>query len=89
MTQNLKDLFGKGSHARLLEALTSGTNIKLDGELSQEINEVLYGGRLLALKKEDGILRPIVIGYTIHRLAAKCENMYATEKLANNWRQSS
>ena len=54
----------------------------LAGELSQEINEVLYGRRLLALKKKDGGLRPIDIGYTIRRLAAKCANKYATEKLA-------
>ena len=51
-------------------------------ELSQEINVVLYGGRLLALKKKDGELRPIAIGYTIRRLAAKCANKYVTEKLA-------
>ena len=51
-------------------------------ELSQEINEVLYGGRLLALKKKDGGLRPIAIGYTIRRLADKCSKTYATEKLA-------
>ena len=43
---------------------------------------MLYGGRLLALKKKDGGLRPIAIGYTIRRLAAKCANKYDTEKLA-------
>ena len=80
--QHLKDLLGEGSDARLLEALTSVTNIMLAGELSQKINDVLYRGRLLALKKKDGGLRPIVIGYTIRRLAAKCTNKYATEKLA-------
>ena len=42
--QHLKDLLGEGSDARLLEALTLVTNIMLAGELSQEINEVLYGG---------------------------------------------
>ena len=80
--QHLKDLLGEGSDARLLEALTSVTNIMLAGELSQEINEVLYGERLLALKKKDGELLPIAIGYTIRRLTAKCANKYATEKLA-------
>ena len=32
--------------------------------------------------KKDGGLRPKAIGYTILRLAAKCANKYAIEKLA-------
>ena len=54
----------------------------LAGGLSQDINEILYGERLLALKKNDGGLRSIAIGYKIRILAAKCANMYATNKLA-------
>ena len=63
--QHLKDLLDEGSDVHLLEALTSVTNIMLAGELSQEINQVMYEGRLLALKKKDGELRPIALGYTI------------------------
>ena len=36
----------------------------------------------MPLKKKDGELRPIAIGYTIRRLAAKCANNYATENLS-------
>jgi hypothetical protein len=43
---------------------------------------VLFGGKLLALKKSGGI-RPIVIGYTWRRLAAKCANCYAMSNLQN------
>ena len=35
------------------------------------------------MKKKDGGLRPIAIGYTLRRLAAKCANKYATAKLAS------
>ena len=50
----------------------------LAGGLDQEINEIIYRGRLIALKKKNGWLLPIAIGYTLRRLAAKCANKYAT-----------
>src|SRR6218665_116317 len=40
-----------------------------------------YVRRLIALSKKSGGLRPIVIGYTYRRLAAKCANRYALGRL--------
>ena len=57
----------------------------LAGGLNQEVNEIIYGGRLIALHKRDGGLRPIAIGYTLRRLAAKWANKYATAKLASHF----
>jgi hypothetical protein len=38
---------------------------------------MLFGGKLLALKKKSGGVRRIAIGYTWRHLAAKCANCYA------------
>ena len=38
-------------------------------------------GKAIALNKIAGGIRPIVIGYTLRRLAAKCAARYACEKL--------
>ena len=37
------------------------------------------------MKKKDGELRPIAIGYTLRCLAAKCADTYATAKLASHF----
>ena len=37
------------------------------------------------MKKKDGGLRPIAIGYTLRRLAAKCANKYPTANLASHF----
>ena len=42
--------------------------------------EVLFGGRLIALQKKDGGVRPIAVGYTLRRLAAKCANAYVSKR---------
>ena len=55
----------------------------LAGGLDQEVTKIICGGRLISLKKKDEGLRPIAIGYTLRRLAAKCANKYATAKLAS------
>ena len=44
---------------------------------------ILFGGSLIALEKNSGGVRPIAIGYTWRRLAAKCANSYAISELAN------
>ncbi|PGH38748.1 MAG: hypothetical protein CRN43_13210, partial [Candidatus Nephrothrix sp. EaCA] len=46
------------------------------------MNEVIYGANLLALSKKDGGIRPIAVGYTWRRLAAKCANSYAVSRLS-------
>ena len=44
---------------------------------------ILFGGSLIALEKKSGGVRPIVIGYTWRRLAAKCAISYAIPELAD------
>ena len=46
------------------------------------MNEVIYGANLLALSKKDGGIRPIAVGYTWRRLAAKCANSHAVSRLS-------
>ena len=55
----------------------------LNGETPEEVNQIIYGGRLLALEKKGGGVRPIAVGYTWRRLAAKCANSYIIEKMAS------
>ena len=44
---------------------------------------MLFGGNLIALEKKSGGLRPIAVGYTLRRIAAKCANTYAASQLAD------
>ena len=68
--QHLKDLMSDKSDDKLAAALRDFVNLLLAGGFSPEVNEILYGGRLMALQKKDGGIRPIAIGYTSRRLAA-------------------
>ena len=52
----------------------------LDGKFDTEINSIIYGGRLIALSKKGGGMRPIAVDYTIRRLAAKCANMHVLKE---------
>ena len=65
----------------LITAITSLVNLLLDGRCPTEVVQVLFGGRLFALQKKTGGVRPIAIGYTWRRLAAKCANAYALSAL--------
>ena len=42
---------------------------------------MFFGGSLIALEKKSGGIRPIAIGYTLRRIAAKCANNYAITAL--------
>ena len=55
----------------------------LSGSLIQPIREVIFEGRLIALKKKDDGIRPIAIGYTLRRLAAKCVNSHVITARGN------
>ena len=59
------------------------TNMMLSGNHLQPIREVIFGGRLIALKKKDGDIRPIAIGYTLRRLAAKCVDSHVITARGN------
>ncbi len=68
--------------SELLHTLTGFVNFLLTGGLPSDISEVVFGGKLIALTKKDGGIRPIAIGYTWCRLAAKCANSYVVAKMS-------
>jgi len=43
-------------------------NLLLAGDFDKDVNTIIYGGRLIALSKKDGGIRPINVGYTPRRL---------------------
>ena len=66
--------------ADFLSALTDFTNQVLAGRCPEAVAPVFFGGRLLALSKKTGGIRPIAIGFTLRRLASKCANSFGTKK---------
>ena len=69
--------------ADFLSALTDFTKLVIAGRCPDAVAPVFFGGRLLALNKKTGGIRPIVIGFTLRRLASKCANSFGTKKLAS------
>src|SRR6218665_3058935 len=80
--QHLKDLISVGADCSLIRQLSELVNLMLEGSLPVEVNEIICGANLIALKKRDGGIRPIAVGYTLRRLAAKCANTHAVAKLS-------
>ena len=71
------------SSAHFVGSLTAFVNLLLKGFCPPEVRKVFFGGRLLALAKKDGGVRPIAIGYTLRRLASKCANSFAVSALSS------
>jgi hypothetical protein len=65
----------------LVTAITKLINLLLDGRCPSDVAVILFGGKLFALNKKSGGVRPIAFGYTWRRLAAKCANSYAISQL--------
>ena len=65
----------------LLRSLTAFTNLVLSGNTPVIVRPFLFGASLVALKKRDGGLRPIAVGCTFRRLAAKCASMAVMERM--------
>ena len=82
--QHLLDLITcKEAGQELVSAITALTNLLLEGRCPAEVATILFCGRLFALQKKSGGVRPIAIGYTWRRLAAKCANNYAISQLGD------
>ena len=81
--QHLKDLIRiDGEDGALLEVLTDFINLVLRGSVPPEIRPIFFGGRILALSKKDGGIRPIAVGNVLRRIAAKAACQFATQSLA-------
>jgi hypothetical protein len=82
--QHILDLINcRESGSALLTSLTAFVNSLLDGKCSPDVTPILFGGQLMALEKKSGGVRPIAIGYTWRRIAAKCANKYAIESIGD------
>ena len=70
--QHLVDLINcKESGLDLVSRLTDFVNLLLEGKCPERIRRILFGGRLIALRKKDGGIRPIAVGCYWRRLASK------------------
>ena len=69
----------------MLTAITRFINLLLDGKCPAEARPVIFGGKLIALTKKDGGLRPITVGYTLLRLAAKCANTFCLGRMEDKF----
>jgi len=59
--------------------LVDFVNFVLACTFDKEVNSIITGGRLIDLSQNGGI-RPISVGYTLRRLAAKCANNHVIAK---------
>ena len=69
------------THADFIKNLTNLINLMLEGRTDKSIVPFLFGANLTALEKEGGDVRPIAIGNTLRRLAAKCISAKYAEDL--------
>ena len=84
--QHLKDLVNnKESGQGLVTALTSFTNLLLNGNCPDAVMPFFFGGRLIALEKKAGGFRPIVVGLTLRRLVSKCANSVVSASLQDKF----
>ena len=83
-SKHLLDLCNcKATGQSLLSAISSLINLLLEGKCHPDVIPILFGGNLTALVKKSGGIRPIAVGYTWRRLAAKCANSYAMSRLGD------
>jgi len=71
------------SGADFLSALTDFVNLVIAGHCSTDVAPVFFGGRLLALNKKTGGIRPISVSLTLRQLASKCANSFGIKKLSS------
>ena len=60
-------------------AVTDLTNLLLEGKTPSYVRGSLFGANLLAIRKNNGGIRPIAVGYVWRRLTAKVACSHARE----------
>ena len=83
--QHLKDLIATGAGVgceALLCALVPFIELVLSGNTPVSIRSFFFGANLIALQKKDGGIRPIAVGCTLRRLAAKVAGMKVVDQMA-------
>lgn len=81
--QHLKDCLNDNlgqDTCGLKQSLTQYVNLLLSGNVPKEIRPLIAGANLCAFNKPGGGIRPIAVGETLRRLAAKCAAFVATAK---------
>ena len=75
LPQHLVDLLNcKESGLDLVSRLTDSVNLMLEGKCPDRIRRILFGGKLIALRKKDRGIRSIAIGCYWRRLTSKVAN---------------
>jgi len=78
--QHLIDLLQcRESASDFRAALTGFVNMVLAGHCPNTISQLFFGGRLIALTKGSGGIRPIAVGMTPRRLVSKCASFLALQ----------
>ena len=81
--QHIRDLLlCQEAGTDFLSALTDFVNVVFAGRCPVDVAPIFFGGRLLALNKKTGGIRPIAIGLTLRRLASKCANSFGIKRLS-------
>ena len=70
--QHIHDLLTGATDNNLQQALVDWVNLMLAGSFDKEVNEVIYGGRLIALQKKDEGIRPITVCW-LHTVAVSSQ----------------
>jgi len=74
--QHILDLLIGATDHSFESVLVDWVNLVLADSFGEEVNAIIFGGRLITLAKKDGGIRPITLGYTLRRLAAKCPSKH-------------
>ena len=83
--QHLKDLIGASAERdgkQFLRALTSFINLILEGRTPLSVRPTFFGASLIALNKKGGGIRPIAVGLSLRRLAAKCSGSKVLQSMS-------
>ena len=83
--QHLKDVTGpitNGGAQALISALSRFVTVVLQGKIPMSICPFFFGASLMALTKREGGIRPIAVGCTLRRLAAKVAGFRVRDNMA-------